>query len=134
MHIENYVGIIDLDGCGFFSFDAKLREVVLGVIKLCGELFPETLGTCFIINAPFAFKAAWSIISPFVDPKTVQKIRICYNVNELKDLIDDDMLPMDYGGTGKLGLHSLSDLSIPEKTWLWDAGEPWSKKNRKGDL
>ena len=59
-HIENYVGIIDLNGLGMFSFDSNMRAMILGGIKLCGELFPETLGTMFIINTPFVFSTIWA--------------------------------------------------------------------------
>lgn len=38
--------------------------------------YPEILGQMFIINAPFSFKALWSMFKSFVDEKTRKKITI----------------------------------------------------------
>ena len=75
-HVENIVSIIDLDGMGFTSFDSNMRGVIMGGMKLIGDHFPETLGAMFILNAPFSFRGVWSIISSFLDPVTVAKVRI----------------------------------------------------------
>jgi hypothetical protein len=55
----------------------------------------------FIINAPWIFKPLWAMIKPWLDPNTVNKIRVFgYNdyQEELKKVIDEDQIPKEYGG------------------------------------
>ena len=127
-HVENIVSIIDLDGMGFTSFDSNMRGVIMGGMKLIGDHFPETLGAMFILNAPFSFRGVWSIISSFLDPVTVAKVRMSSSSShpDLTMLVDKDMLPIEYGGTGKLGLGSLDDLHVPETCWILENGRPES--------
>ena len=108
-HVENYVGIIDLNGLGinnpnwWTNFTKELKDLLLSGIKVCSEQFPDTLGVMFIINAPLSFNVAWGIISKFLDSVTVAKIKNV-GVGKLKEFIDPDMLPIEYGGTGLEGL------------------------------
>ena len=42
-----------------------------------GNLYPESIYKLFLVNAPFAFRAMWKMITPFVDEATLKKIQIC---------------------------------------------------------
>ena len=58
----------------------------------------------FIINAPLFFSASWRLIKGWLDPRTASKIDVISNKDtarkKLLELIDEDQLPVDYGGTG----------------------------------
>lgn len=71
--------------------------------------YPERLGKCFMINAPWIFGALWKFVSPFLDPVTKDKITFIKceaeqdkatndEPAELLETIDSDMLERSYGG------------------------------------
>ena len=39
----------------------------------CWQVFPETLGTCVIMDAPVYFATFFNLLAPFIDPKTKSK-------------------------------------------------------------
>ena len=123
-HVENYAQIVDLDGISVTSFGSNMKTAIKGSIKLCGDNFPETMGATYIINAPWYFRTIWAVVRTFIEPETVKKVHVFSSPDELKSVIDLDMLPVEYGGTGKLGLGSLNDLYTPEACWELEAGRP----------
>lgn len=58
----------------------------------------------FIINGPRFFSASWRLIKGWLDPRTASKIEVCSTKEQarkkLLELVDEDQLPSDYGGTG----------------------------------
>jgi hypothetical protein len=88
-----------------------MKAAVQGSIKICGDHFPETMGATFIINAPWYFRTIWVIIRSFIDARTAKKVFVSSNTSDLSKLIDPEMLPLEYGGSGALGLKSIKDLS-----------------------
>jgi CRAL/TRIO domain len=90
------------------------------------DRYPESMGKFFIINAPFAFWAVWSIIKPWLDEVTVSKIDILgggYKDALLKQ-IPPENLPEEFGGT----------CHCPGGCSLSDAG-PWHHPDaQKEDL
>jgi hypothetical protein len=46
------------------------------------------------------FTAIWSLLQPFIDPVTRQKIQILGSnyLDELREVIDDSQIPVEYGG------------------------------------
>lgn len=77
------------------------------------DRYPETMGKFYIINAPWAFSAVWSVIKPWLDEVTVKKIDIVgsgYKETLLKQ-IPPESLPKEFGGTCEcVGGCSLSDV------------------------
>ena len=53
--------------------------------KLTAEYYPEILGKCFIINAPFIFTTVFAIVKGWLDEKTRNKIKV-YGSNYQNDL------------------------------------------------
>ena len=64
------------------------------------EYYPETLGTMFIINAPFLFSSIWSGIKIFIDKRTQEKIQILGSnyKNEMLKYVDEENIPNFFGG------------------------------------
>lgn len=97
--IEKGIVIMDLKGIPVFVEWACFKSLK-EVITIDEAYYPETLKNLFVINAPVYFKALWAIVKPWLDPLTLEKIQICgenyYPV--LSKYIDDDVLPVEYGG------------------------------------
>lgn len=81
------------------------------------------MGKFYIINAPWAFSAVWSVIKPWLDEVTVKKIDILgsgYKEALLKQ-ISKENLPKEFGGECEcVGGCSLSDAG------------PWNPKVKTG--
>lgn len=72
--------------------------------SLWGVNYPETLCKCYVVNAPAIVDAAWRLVSPFVEPDTLLKIRILkgeeqYAKEFKNDEIPKESLPESLGGT-----------------------------------
>ena len=75
--------------------------------KLTAEYYPEILGTCFIINAPFVFTTIFAIVKGWLDEKTRNKIKV-YGTNYRDDLFTfcpPSSIPKSFGGSYELDLH-----------------------------
>ena len=68
--------------------------------KVTQDNYPETLGNCFIVNAPKLFSALWAIVKGFLDERTRNKVRILGTgyVPVLHQHIDPENLPTFLGG------------------------------------
>ena len=76
------------------------------------DRYPECMGKFYIINAPWAFSAVWSIIKPWLDEVTVSKVEILGSgyKDKLLEQIPVENLPKEFGGTCNcVGGCSLSD-------------------------
>jgi len=68
--------IVDLGGAGTGLLSGKKRVVVQKVIGIGGDYFPESLWKMYVINTPWALKAMFSVVKPFIHPVTQAKINI----------------------------------------------------------
>lgn len=60
----------------------------------------------YIINAPTLFTGVWAIIKPWLDKRTIAKIKILGSnyKSELLKIIDEDKLPDFLGGKSNIAL------------------------------
>ena len=88
------------------------------------DRYPETMGKFFIINAPWAFGAVWSLIKPWLDEATVAKIDILGSgyKDKLLEQIPKENLPKEFGGL----------CDCPSGCSLSDAG-PWNLAAKVAD-
>jgi hypothetical protein len=63
----NNLNLIDVEK--YYLFIQQISQVMK-------DQFPEKMKTCYIYNAPYIFSKIFSIISIFIDKKTLQKIKI----------------------------------------------------------
>ena len=95
--------ILDFAGMSLKLANANSRAYVQKMSALDTAAYPETLGRLLIINAPSYFNVAWAMVRGFLDPATVAKISILGGPAEwqpvLRELIDPDRTPTEYGGT-----------------------------------
>ena len=57
---------------GFYS----VKSFISTASTLGQYRYPETMGKFYIINAPWGFSGAWTVVKPWLDPVTVSKIDI----------------------------------------------------------
>lgn len=66
------------------------------------SLAPRGRHKTYIVNAPFIFKAAWGIVSKWIDPNTVAKFSILGGEKDympkLLEVLDKDDIPRFLGG------------------------------------
>ena len=69
--------------------------------KVAQDYYPETMGQCFVVNAPMVFSALYAIIKGFLDERTRSKVRIMGSNYRpvLLEHIDAENLPEFLGGT-----------------------------------
>lgn len=76
----------------------QVRGLLQTAAKVTGDNYPENMGCMFVVNAPFVFSAAWSIVKGFLDERTVAKIKINPKQKEIFECIDENDLPVFLGG------------------------------------
>lgn len=98
------ISIFDVSGARL----AELTGPILKLFQKCTETiqahYPERSFRLFVIHAPWWFSTAWALLSPFLDRRTKQKVKVLTGNAEAqkKQLIADvgvDKLPEMYGGT-----------------------------------
>merc|ERR1719223_231273 len=95
---------MDLEGLSIGTMNSRTLALIKEQINIDSLCFPETLNRMIIVNAPRFFAASWKLIKGWLDARTANKIEIISSrktmEKRLKELIDADQLPADYGGTG----------------------------------
>jgi hypothetical protein len=100
--------VMDVKGAGL----SVLSGDVLTYLKKAGDInnshYPMTLKRAFAINSPFWLAGAWSSIKGIMpDSVQVDLLSSHQYLNALRQRIDDDQIPSEYGGSSpyKLGEH-----------------------------
>jgi hypothetical protein len=98
--VEQSCTILDANGIGITSLFGPIK----GFVKLASDIgqdyYPEMLGKMTIVNVGFLFRAVWSMVKAFIDPKTQNKINLLKSTykDDLLALIDEENLPSFFGG------------------------------------
>ncbi|KZT63982.1 hypothetical protein DAEQUDRAFT_718733 [Daedalea quercina L-15889] len=117
--VETSCTILDLNGVSISNF-YRVKDYVMQASSVGQDRYPESMGKFYIINAPWAFSAVWSIIKPWLDEVTVSKIDILGRDYKGKLLaqIPADNLPKEFGGKCQCpGGCSLSDAGPWNPAW-----------------
>jgi hypothetical protein len=86
--------VFDLTDFSMNNMDYPYVKFVLHCLQ---TYYPECLGVCLIVNAPWIFNGCWKIIKPLLDPVVSAKVRFIKS-EEMKNYIDEDQLMKIYGG------------------------------------
>ena len=98
--VEQSCTVLDANGIGITSLFGPIK----GFVKLASDIgqdyYPEMLGKMTIVNVGFLFRAVWSMVKAFIDPKTQNKINLLKSTykDDLLALIDEENLPSFFGG------------------------------------
>ena len=101
--------VLDIKGAGL----GLLNGDVIKYLKEAGDTnsqhYPLSMKRAFVINAPFFVAGAWSGLKNSIVPASVQVDLLSESryLNALREFIDDDQIPPEYGGSSpyKLGEH-----------------------------
>ena len=107
---------MDLEGLSYFG-DSRGMQLFKDALEIDQGTYPEFLGNLFLINAPFIFRGMWSVIKGWIDPKTASKFVVLgsdYRETLLK-YIDEDQLPVEYGGTNQRSLPVVNFDKVPDE-------------------
>lgn len=97
--LETCCTIMDMKGVGVTRIPS-----VYGYVKSASAIsqdhYPERLGKLYIINAPWGFSSAFSVVKSFLDPVTVSKIHVLGSgyQSELLAQVPKENLPKQFGG------------------------------------
>ncbi|KAL7538379.1 hypothetical protein ACHAXR_009750 [Thalassiosira sp. AJA248-18] len=98
------VCVIDLEHLSSSQLSQRALSIVKTQTAIDSVCFPETMNKTLVINAPRFFSLTWSIIKGWIDPRTAGKIELISSRKNwearLRELVDVDQLPLDYGGKG----------------------------------
>lgn len=102
---EALTNVFDAEGLTLGMFDSNTRSFLSAISKIDSDNYPETLGKLLIINAPFVFHTIWSVVSTFLDERTLSKIKVV-GTDYKKDLFEllggEQNVPTEYGGKLKV--------------------------------
>ncbi|UZJ56954.1 hypothetical protein CBS101457_006274 [Exobasidium rhododendri] len=76
-----------------------------GVLNILQNHYPERLGKAIVCNVPWILSSFFTLISPFLDPATREKVAMLRSPANVKDSIPLDMLDSDFGGHWKFELN-----------------------------
>ncbi len=88
--------VIDLKDTEWSSFDATFMADLIGFFQ---NHIPAAVKNILIWRAPWWVKSAIKIVSPFLKEKMRKRIKICDNLFALKEFVEEDQLPVEFGGT-----------------------------------
>ena len=95
--------VMDVKGAGL----SHLSGDVLRYLKTAGDTnskhYPLTMKRAFVVNSPFWLAGAWSKMKGIL-PESVQVEFLSSNMTNLKDYIDEDQIPPEYGGASPYNL------------------------------
>jgi len=99
------VKIIDLEGLSMSAVRSEAFKFISQAGALLALNYPQRLHRAFLVNAPTWWSVAWRLISPMIDAKVrSQMMLVGKNDKEkmkaaLLEWVDEDQLPLQYGGT-----------------------------------
>lgn len=98
--LETCCSIMDLKGVGISKI-GSVYSYVKSASAISQNYYPERLGKLYLINAPWGFASAFSVVKGFLDPVTVQKIHILGAgfQTELLKQVPIENIPTIFGGT-----------------------------------
>ncbi len=96
--VSELVSIVDLSGLNKSHFHSATTDFIRKLTQIDQEYYPGN-GTLYMVNVPWLFKAAWSVINPWLADETREKVHIIRNnVHEALEFVGDSVLPESLGG------------------------------------
>jgi len=93
---------MDLKGFSMGLFNKETRAFLQASIKIASDNYPESIKMTWIVNAPFVFRAAWTMICKMLDENTVRMFSILGGKTEympkLLAVMDKTDIPSFLGG------------------------------------
>ncbi|KAI9139198.1 CRAL-TRIO domain-containing protein [Paraphysoderma sedebokerense] len=87
--------IFNMNGMTVKNMDLGLVKYLVYALQ---NYYPESLGVCLIVDAPWIFNGFWKVIQGLLDPKVKEKVKFV-KMAEITDFIDAKNLPQEFGGS-----------------------------------
>ncbi|KAJ8763133.1 hypothetical protein K2173_025518 [Erythroxylum novogranatense] len=104
---EQMIWLVDFQGWTMASISVKSTKETIRVLQ---NHYPERLALAILFNPPKIFESFWTMVKPFIEPKTYKKVKFAYSNNPesqkmMKELFDMDKLDSAFGGTNSSGFN-----------------------------
>eukprot|EP00916_Digyalum_oweni_P002404 GHVL01004430.1.p1 GENE.GHVL01004430.1~~GHVL01004430.1.p1 ORF type:complete len:435 (+),score=66.43 GHVL01004430.1:45-1349(+) len=118
--------IFDATGATMKLFSGKPLDLLKACLSMIGDHFPERSYRILVINTPWWGRTAWRMISPFIDPRTRNKLIMFGSdyLSSLTEYVDINSLPPELGGKDTVGLGK-----SPEEVLLYEHVDEYLKKH-----
>ncbi|XP_077516665.1 alpha-tocopherol transfer protein-like [Amblyomma americanum] len=98
--VKGTVIVLDIKGLRPYHLAHYTPFMVKKFLLLVQDCCPMRIKRVYIINNPAIFDVLFAIGRPFMKHKLVKRVRLLgYDVNKLHNLVPDDLIPEEYGGT-----------------------------------
>eukprot|EP00249_Psilotum_nudum_P011154 c22997_g1_i1 orf=348-1283(-) len=102
---EQMVWLVDFKGWNLSTVPVKTTRETAHILQ---DHYPERLAYAILYNPPKIFENFWTIVKPFLDPKTFRKVKFVYAEDAeseklMNELFDMDELECAFGGRNPLG-------------------------------
>jgi len=116
--VEHLVSVVDLEGVSLAKA-RRLMKVFPTLSAVDANNYPETLGACIVVNAPWYASTAWKMFAPFIDKNTQAKIKIVSTLDAAQKAyeqvgVDLSSVPVTMGGVNKAWLTSSPEGDITD--------------------
>ncbi|KAG5190830.1 CRAL-TRIO domain-containing protein [Tribonema minus] len=94
--------VLDMHGVNMKDIGGEVLQFIKVAVAMLATHYPARSNCIFIINVPTWFSMVFRLIRPLLNEGTRQKIRpydASQYQNALREWVDSDELPREYGGT-----------------------------------
>jgi hypothetical protein len=67
---------MDMTGMWMGSFNSQIQKFIKMAAQIGSDYYPEIMGNLYVVNAPYLFTGAWTVVKGFLDERTRNKIKI----------------------------------------------------------
>ncbi|XVF64743.1 hypothetical protein PTKIN_Ptkin09bG0191600 [Pterospermum kingtungense] len=104
---EQMVWLIDFNGFNLSHLSVKVTRETAHVLQ---DHYPERLGLAILYNPPKFFEPFWTVVKPFLEPKTQNKVKFVYSDDlntkkVMEGLFDMEKLESAFGGNDDSGFN-----------------------------
>ncbi|KAF8405986.1 hypothetical protein HHK36_008066 [Tetracentron sinense] len=125
---EQMVWLIDFQGFNLSHISVKVTRETAHVLQ---DHYPERLGVAILYNPPKFFESFYTVVKPFLEPKTYRKVKFVYSddLNTKKimeDLFDTDKLESVFGGNNQVAfnIHNYAERMREDDKKIWTPENP----------
>jgi hypothetical protein len=132
--LETCCTIMDLKGASLWRA-SEVYDYVKRASAISQNYYPERLGRLYLINAPWGFSGAWSVVKGYLDPVTVKKIHILGGSyqKELLEQVPAENLPKEFGGSCECEGGCENSDAGPWREPEWARPAKWEAKKPAAD-
>ncbi len=110
------VTVFDCEGIRFRDIWSEAMKFTKGASAVVQAHYVERCARIYVVNIPAWFAKVWVLVKPLVHQRTLEKVKIFRHVEqlveEMKNDVDPQFIPVEYGGEAVMG-----DGSTGQSRW-----------------